>query len=559
MENYDYISETTELRQKAEERVKERTSEEDKSSDSDKLKLIHELEVHQIELEMQNEELILTKTAAQNMADKYSRLYDAAPSGFFTLSNDGRIKEVDSFGAHMLGHDPGYLKNKEFALFISGETRPVFNYFLEEIFENKKKETCEITLVSDDNRTSFVFLNGLVMDNGGECHVTVVDITDRKKAEESLLENQRLSIIGEMATSIAHDFNNSLQSMLGNLEMALHAPELSKSTYQYLNVINTLVKDAASRVKQLQWLNGEKQESNQYSPVNLNNLISEMIVQSRPLWKSDSEQKGFNINIITSLGKIPEICGMEVELRSAIFNVFKNSVEALPQGGDITIKTETKPEGILISVSDTGVGMDQETKRRVFQPFYSTKGIDPGRGLGMSGAYNIITDHKGNISVKDTSPGNGTTIEIFFPVCTGKKLENTVGLIEEPNDLNAVIRILWVEDDDSISIVAQEMLKYMGHRGDIARSGKEALEFMDRNEYDLVITDIGMPEMNGWQLAEIIKEKYSGKMKVAVISGWGSQIKEEEKIRNGVIYVLSKPFNLSQLQNLIEKVHHNVN
>jgi len=209
-------------------------------------------------------------------------------------------------------------------------------------------------------------------------------------------------------------------------------------------------------------------------------------------------------------------------------------------------------------VEDTGIGMDEKTRDRIFQPYFTTKGLESGRGLGMSGVFSIVKEHGGVVYIKDTSPGKGTTLEVIFPVygdqVTGSKKESMIEHLPEPD-----IRILWVDDDPGINKMVLEMFNILGYKGDTANNGKNALELLDRNIYDLVITDIGMPEMNGWQLADIIKDRFNGNLKVAVISGWEQPPDKWETAEHGVSYYLTKPVSINTFKQLVNDLSKNMN
>jgi len=280
----------------------------------------------------------------------------------------------------------------------------------------------------------------------------------------------------------------------------------------------------------------------------LNKVIADVIVQARPMWKDEMEAKGHHISIETNYEDIPEILGNDGELRSVFYNVVKNSIEAMPKGGKIIFETGVNENNVFVHIIDTGIGMNEEAKTRLFQPFFTTKGFEAGRGLGMSGAYSIIQEHKGNIKILETAPNQGTTIEILLPhTINDNSLEEDE--IKENSFKNG--NILWVDDDEMIREIAGEMLEVLGHNGVIVENGYQALELLDSRKFDLVITDIGMPDMNGWLLAEKIKEKYFGKIKVAVITGWNKQLNDEDKIKYGVDYILLKPIKLANLKSLI--------
>ncbi|MBK8328075.1 MAG: PAS domain S-box protein [Bacteroidetes bacterium] len=256
------------------------------------------------------------------------------------------------------------------------------------------------------------------IDNEGNKFIIGVmrDITEAKKAHIALIESQRLGAIGEMTSSIAHDFNNSLQAIYGNIELAMAENDISETTKYYLDTIKKMVNDTAFRVQLLQRFGGNKIIKNKVSKINLNNLIEEVILQSRPIWKEEIEKKGLSITITTQFTSLSEISGNDADLRSAFFNIIKNSVEAMPKGGNITIQTTEKEDKIFISISDNGIGMNDQIKARIFQPFYTTKGYEQGRGLGMSGVYSIVKEHDGEIYVKHTIQGVGSTIEMVLPI-----------------------------------------------------------------------------------------------------------------------------------------------
>jgi len=378
---------------------------------------------------------------------------------------------------------------------------------------------------------------------------SIYDYTEQKIIQEALLESQRLSAVGEMSSAIAHDFNNSLQSISGNLELAILKMENRHPLRKYLETIKKVVSDAAVRVQLLQRFAGKSKSRYEYIHVDLNQVVKDVIVQTRPLWKDSVQKEGMVIRFETSYTDIPGILGNEGELRSAVYNLIKNSIEAMPSGGVIKIKTSCKDNNVYLNCIDTGTGMDEETKSRVFQPFFSTKGFETGRGMGMVNAYSIIKEHGGKLEIIKSQPGKGTEIQIILPV---SDIQEKAQVIEhKDSNVELTANILWVDDDNLIREVAAEMLEVLGHNGDVVGSGEEALIKLNENNYDLVVTDIGMPGMNGWELADKIKELYKGEIKVAVLTGWGDQIDDDEKQRHGVSFIIGKPFKIEQIERLI--------
>jgi len=385
------------------------------------------------------------------------------------------------------------------------------------------------------------------------------DITELKKVQIALIENQRLGAIGEMTSSIAHDFNNSLQAIHGNIELAVAELGIHSSTLNYLETIKKLVNDTASRVQLLQRFGGNKITKNTLSKINLNTLIEEVILQSRPMWKEEIEKKGLSITVQTEYNSLSKIKGNDADLRAAFYNIIKNSVEAMPHGGNITIQSTEKDNKIYVTFTDTGMGMNNQTKARIFQPFYTTKGFELGRGLGMSGIYSIIKEHDGEIYVKNTTLGVGTTIEIAFAINNDVDIEDSQPIENEETKPSTQVpkrqlKILWVDDNDAIRTNASLMLDMMGHCTQTAASGKHAIELMQDNQYDVVFTDIGMPEMNGWQLADYISEKFKQHVIVIIVSGWGSEISEEQSKQHNVLTVISKPFDMNQIESILNSI-----
>jgi len=377
----------------------------------------------------------------------------------------------------------------------------------------------------------------------------VSDITERKKAEEALIQTQRLSAIGELASGVAHDFNNSLQGIFGNIELAL-LRDISPEVRDYLEAIKRFAIDAASRIQQLQRFSGKGKGQNDYEQVNLNSIVNEVVSQTRPLWKDESEKTGIAIAVEKNYaGKELRVDANTAELRSVLYNLIKNAVHAMPEGGRLAFETGETEKGVYVTVTDTGTGMDEETKARVFQPFFTTKGFEQGKGLGMSTSYAIVKEHGGEIYVKESTLGKGTSIEIMLPYSKrkGSRLEDAVSGYE------GSARVLWVDDEEMIRDVGKAQLEMLKHSADVAASGEEALCLLQNNQYDLMITDVGMPNMSGWQLAERIKGNYPD-MKVVVVTGWGADVSNEEKEKYGVGYVLGKPIGMEKLKHLVGEV-----
>jgi len=373
-------------------------------------------------------------------------------------------------------------------------------------------------------------------------HGTCQDISSQVKL-------QRLKAVGEMSSSIAHDFNNSLQQMVGNLEIIKLQKDMPDKALIGLKNIGSIINDVADRVSALQKFGDTEHVNKNTQSIDFNALIEESLSQSRPLWKDGVEKEGLKISIVTDFGEIPKINCNSGDLKLAVYNLIKNSVEAMPDGGDIIIKTGIKPEGVFATFTDTGVGMDEETKSKIFQPFFSTKGFKLGRGLGMSGVFSTVRKYNGIVAVKSSELDKGTTIEMVFPI--GDYNETKV-VRENESKAKKSFSVLWVDDDAIITDGVCELVELMGHKCTIANSGKNALKHLNKNTYDIVFTDIGMPEMNGWELIEAIRKDFGNTIKIVTVTGWN--IDEKAKEKHTIDFVLQKPFSLEKLENILLQI-----
>ncbi|MCX6230655.1 MAG: PAS domain S-box protein [Bacteroidetes bacterium] len=436
------------------------------------------------------------------------------------------------------------------------------NYFNNEVIAKQKNFDHEYRIVRiNDKEVRWVHgIGDTKFDTSGkfiEMIGTIQDITEKKYAEKLIIESQRLSAMGEMASSVAHDFNNSLQIIMGNIERAVGSTQIDKSATAFLESAKDAIINTSKRIQLLQRFGG-KQIETEFSTYNINDLISEVIEHSKPLWKDNIEKQGFRIDIKTKFCMKAAVSANKGELNSAIYNIFKNSIEAMPKGGEIFIETKCKGENILISFSDTGIGMSEESKDKIFQPFYTTKGFDLGRGLGMIGVRSIVNEHGGNVYVKYTEIGKGTTIEILLPRSENeatdiKETYNKPSIVlEKSEESTAQLNILWVEDDEMQRNVLRSLIEISGQKGDVVGSGKLALEIMENKKYDIVFTDVGMAGMTGLELAEKIKINYNGQIKVVIVSGWGNDIDTETQNKCGISEVISKPFSIKKVEDIFK-------
>jgi signal transduction histidine kinase/CheY-like chemotaxis protein len=363
--------------------------------------------------------------------------------------------------------------------------------------------------------------------------------------QDRLIMAEKLRALGDMAGGVAHDFNNILGTILGRIQLVgrkINDPEIAPE----LQAIEKATLEGRATVRRLQDFTHVSSRS-EYERVDLRDVVREAIETTSPAWKSTAHKKGVTIELHTDLQVIPTIEGNREELREAVSNVILNAVDALPRGGNIWIGTRQSDDRVVVRIADDGIGMDDNTKDKMFFPFYSTKGTR-GSGMGLSIVYGIMYRHQAEISV-ETSPGKGA--EFIFKFGITENAEQRV-IANAPSEEKSSLKILLVDDDPALLGVVEDMIDYLGHTCSKTDSGREAIEMLGREAFDMVVTDLGMPDVNGWDVAGFCKRERPD-MPVVLISGWGAQIDDREA-RERVDAVLAKPFRIEEFEETINSV-----
>jgi len=416
------------------------------------------------------------------------------------------------------------------------------------VFKGEKQfnqSDLKLLLIFAENATLSIVKAELYQKLKSRTRVLEDAIRDLKSTQSQLVQSEKLRGLGELAGGAAHELNNMLAVISGRTELLLKQVKDQDITKQ-LEIIQKATDDATGTIRKLQEF-ARAEPDKLFLNVDVNKMIQQAIEITKPKWKDEAEAKGIKIEIFSNLKDVGEVMGEPAELREVFTNLIFNSIDALPQGGKIFLETDAEKDSVSIGVRDTGIGMIDEVKKRAFDPFFSTKGVKR-IGLGLSTAYGIILRHKGTIDV-DSQPDVGTTFLVKLPKSKEEKLFEKKGELPyqlPPQD------ILLVEDQKEVRRVIEEMLVEAGHRVKIARSGEEGLKIFKKGEFDLVFTDLGMESMSGWELAERLK-KINSDTKVALITGWGSQIDTEEAKIKGVDFVISKPFTQKKLLSVLSQ------
>ena len=374
-----------------------------------------------------------------------------------------------------------------------------------------------------------------------------MDITEKVNLQKQLIQTERIRALGEMAAGVAHDFNNLLATILGRTQLLLIKSDRQEMLRE-LKVIEKAATEGGQIVRRLQEVTREKRERN-FQALDANELIKESLIFAASKLKISTQLKNKKVHLYTDLKDNLVVKGDPVELKEVFTNIILNAFDAMPNGGKLYIKSnKLNKNNIKIIFRDTGNGMSEEIKNKIFNPFFTTKG-DKGTGLGLSIAYKNITTHGGSIKVH-SQINRGSTFTIILP-STVDKLKAKDKKKSYIKDKISEANLLIVDDEPELLETMAEILRLKFKIVEIAPDGNKALQKTKKHKFDIILTDLGMPEMSGWELARKIKDDLPDS-NIILVTGWGDQAKEELKHHPYVDEVLPKPYLLNEL---LEKIN----
>ena len=387
-----------------------------------------------------------------------------------------------------------------------------------------------------------------------ERHVTELNhyIEEQKRIREQFTQIEKMSALGELASGVAHDFNNTLAGILGRAQLLLDTRD-PRRIQAGLNIIIKTAKDGAKTVKRIQDFARQRRDHD-FQLVDVRQLLFDVAEITRPRWKNRAEAANVHINLEMHCPHDLMICGDESEMREVLVNLVFNAVDAMPKGGELVFSARKAKDAIEISVGDTGTGMTEETRLRVFDPFFTTKD-KLGMGLGLAVSYGIIRRHEGTFDV-ESQLGVGSTFRIRLPIPNATEaVAATQSLFPLPvtRVKTSRPRILVVDDEEHVRDLLRDILEREGCEAVVAGGGYQALALFAKGNFDAVFTDVGMPDMNGWELSRAVRERDS-KIPVAVITGWGEAFSSHDKHAAHVDWVVAKPFERQQIAEITHEI-----
>jgi len=375
----------------------------------------------------------------------------------------------------------------------------------------------------------------------------VRDTTAQREMEAQMHQSEKLTALGQMAGGIAHDFNNLLQAILGYAQLMGKNPSNVDVVRRGLDVIEKAATGGAETVRRIQKFARLRPEE-AFVGLDLDQVIRDGLAITRPRWEEKKLKAGVPLQLELDLGSVPVVMGRPAELNEVVTNLILNAIDAMPRGGTLSLRTRSQDDRhVVFTVTDTGIGMTEEVRQRIFDPFFTTKG-EEGTGLGLPVSYSIVKRHGGEMRV-ESRPGGGTTFTVVLPVGTPAAADPPAA--EEPaGDCHG--RILLVDNDPQVMTILGEMLRDAGHDVITVSGGADALRVFVPGGFDLVITNIGMVGMNGWELADRLRAR-DPDIQLVFITGWGMQEQDQARCRGlGISALLFKPVRPAELHATVQ-------
>lgn len=548
-----------------------------KLTDEAARRLVHELQVHQIELEIQNEELRRLMAELEQSRNQFFRLFHRAPTGYVVLDEVGLIHEVNETFCQMVRQSRHPLIGRPLADFLDEADRGVFLARYRALFRRPAGKSLEARIQCAQGPAFYAQMEGAILEtplNGPReqeaplLMLAVTDVTARKAAEEQrwqlerqMQQTQKLESLGVLAGGIAHDFNNLLTIILGNASLALDELPSMSPARDHLRVIEKTALRAAELCRQMLAYSGQGRF------VIKTFRLEELIGEVASLFKASLSKKAvLNLNLADDL---PPLRGDPGQIRQVVMNLVINAAEALgDRGGVVTVSTgvmecraddlagayreERLAEGVYVwlEVSDTGCGMNAETRRRIFEPFFTTKFT--GRGLGLSAALGIVRGHQGALQVT-SAPGRGATFKVFFPAAPPVGPQAVLPARAPPDAWQGMGIVLLVDDEDSVRALGARMLERIGFQALVASDGQEALELYQvrREEIVLVLLDLTMPSMDGEETLQRLR-RMDPQVRVVMTSGYAETERRPRFASQPRCGFLQKPYTLETLTRCLQ-------
>src|SRR2546423_7544925 len=494
-------------------------------------------------------ELRKAEAVARERQSLLNNIMESAREAIYALDEEGRYKWCNQTMLDMTGYTQEEVIGHSFLERTHEEDRDM-RWERFKMALDGQPESFESRYIARDGSIRFAAVNTApIIVDGKTTGVLGIahDITEHKQERERAARADKLRALGQLASGVAHDFNNSLAAILGRAQLVLRRVK-DEELVRSLGIIVTAAEDAASTVRRIQTF-ARKSIATDLEFLDLPALLRDAIEITRTRWENEARAAGMNIDVTLDAEESVFTMGNASELREVFVNLIVNAVDAMPDGGSLKIGCRRDGDRVHLRFADSGMGMTEEVRERVFEPFYTTKGVH-GTGLGLAVSYGIIERHEGMFRV-ESEVGRGTTFEIALPATDQASATET-----KPSASQGMpaMKVLVIDDEEFVRETLAEMLTMLGHEVTAVDGGREALEKLAAGAFDLVFTDLSMPEMDGWEVAREIRRRFGNEMSIILITGHGAGTPiapGDEHLINGII---GKPFDFDQVTEMIGQV-----
>jgi len=486
-------------------------------------------------------ELHEVQAVAREHQSLLTNILESARESIYAVDPDGHFKWANSATLVGLGYERSDFIGRHLLDMVYEDDRDLVKEKLAAAL-NGKPQTYEMRYLAHDGRLRYARVdNSPLVVEGRTTGVLGIarDITEQKEERERAARADKLRALGQLASGVAHDFNNSLAAILGRAQL-LRRQVKDEALIRNIEIIETAAEDAAATVRRIQTF-ARKSPAKEFEILNVRNLLDDAIEITRTHWVNEAQLKGLEYDVSLDAESEHNTYGSASELREVFVNFIVNAVDAMPAGGKLSISCRREESRLLLQFADNGIGMPEDVRQKIFEPFFTTKGAQ-GTGLGLSVSHSIIDRHEGSVSVT-SEPGSGTVFTINLPA---SEVESLVDEVLTISPALRSLKILVVDDEAPVRETLAAMLEAIDHHVTLADGGQQALEKLRSDTFDLVCTDLAMPEMDGWETARAIRKHWPG-VKILLVTGFGLTAVSpagEEKLVDGII---GKPFNFDQV------------
>lgn len=491
-----------------------------------------------------------TSPEGKGIAALYGRIMASLPGLFLAYDLQGNLLAWNDAFEAASGYSRGELASRTLSELAPGAAADLLG-----MGRDVTEGTQQMSLVTRQGRRLAIEATVNALTEGGQVVGGVMvawDLREVQRRQEQMIRIERLRALNELASGISHNINNRLTVILGRAQLALRAArdenlqtDLQANLQADLQAIMRAARQSAELVQRLQNSTACWVDRQSLPPVDVNAIVREAVEWARAEWR---EGGGFGDpppTIVEDLAQVAPLKGLAGELQQVARNILANARDAMPEGGTVTVSTRQQGHWLLLRISDTGVGMTEEVRRRVFDPLFTTKG-PKSTGLGLSIAYGIVARHGGDIDVASV-PGGGATFTVRLP--TGQGRDEAA-----PERLAAAghKRVLVVDDEGEICQMLTRLLSGEGYQVSVALDGQTALTLCGEGAFDLVITDLSMPDMSGWELADGLRTLCPA-TRLLMMSGWELDMNRTRLAEYNIREVLNKPFEIRALLDAVSR------